>query len=605
MSIKKNFSKLLATSNKFIAAKKPQDKLDKLSKAVIHDDEQPDHVTSEAAAAGDNGSVVHLAEAATATSDAPSAAAHSVAAQSTEAAASTAATTAASGAAAVGIGSSGWLIGAALVGVTAAASSGGGGGSGTSSGSGTSGGSSTPSTTGTAIDGYLVGAKVYLIDGSDNKIDTGVTTGADGKFTIQNPNGYVIQIEGGTNSDTGLANTMVLKAPGSASGDIVVTPLTTLIQSMVAAYPKLSAADAEEKVQQALGIDGSVDLLRLDPISASNVEVQKAAVQIATLLTVANVAADDQAIILENLATQVAASDNGEINLIEALTSSITSYAPNFDLDLDVLLKEINEASDITAIGTAQSSAITALQEDSIAPEAPSIALKADTTTGEIVVTVTADADATSAKLFADGNNITAKFTSTISEDGLTVTFTPKAGLVEYSAANLTAKVADTVGNQSEASATPLIYSFENVAPAAPSVTLTSDSGSSATDGITSNGAYSVPAETGATVEYSTNGIDWSTAPPSAVEGSNSIQVRAIDAAGNVSDVTTLAFTLDTSADKAATATLMVADTLIGNAEKTAVSFSVVGLDSDASGVATFSDGTNQVTATVAADGSA
>jgi hypothetical protein len=80
---------------------------------------------------------------------------------------------------------------------------------------------------------------------------------------------------------------------------------------------------------------------------------------------------------------------------------------------------------------------------------------------------------------------------------------------------------------------------------------LTSDTGTSATDKITSNGAYTASgAETGATVEYSSNGTSgWSATAPTAAAGSNTVYARQTDAAGNVSAASTaLTFTLDTTA---------------------------------------------------------
>ncbi|WP_257010422.1 Ig-like domain-containing protein [Burkholderia ubonensis] len=54
--------------------------------------------------------------------------------------------------------------------------------------------------------------------------------------------------------------------------------------------------------------------------------------------------------------------------------------------------------------------------------------------------------------------------------------------------------------------------------------------------------------ETGATVEYSTDGgHTWSTSF-NAIEGVNDVQVRQTDIAGNTSDPTSFSFTLDTSA---------------------------------------------------------
>ncbi|WP_247682233.1 Ig-like domain-containing protein [Burkholderia sp. Tr-862] len=104
----------------------------------------------------------------------------------------------------------------------------------------------------------------------------------------------------------------------------------------------------------------------------------------------------------------------------------------------------------------------------------------------------------------------------------------------------------DVAGNTSD----PTAFSFTlDTSAAAPGVALTSDSGSSATDHITNVGTLNLSGiETGATVEYSTDGgHTWSTSF-NAVEGVNDVQVRQTDVAGNTSDPTSFSFTLDTSA---------------------------------------------------------
>ncbi|WP_232464035.1 beta strand repeat-containing protein, partial [Burkholderia ubonensis] len=104
----------------------------------------------------------------------------------------------------------------------------------------------------------------------------------------------------------------------------------------------------------------------------------------------------------------------------------------------------------------------------------------------------------------------------------------------------------DIAGNTS--SATSFSFTLDTSA-AAPGVALTTDSGSSASDHVTNVGTLNLSGvETGATVEYSTDGgHTWSTSF-SAVEGLNDIQVRQTDVAGNTSDPTSFSFTLDTSA---------------------------------------------------------
>ncbi|WP_439896203.1 beta strand repeat-containing protein [Burkholderia ubonensis] len=104
----------------------------------------------------------------------------------------------------------------------------------------------------------------------------------------------------------------------------------------------------------------------------------------------------------------------------------------------------------------------------------------------------------------------------------------------------------DVAGNTSD----PTSFSFTlDTSAAAPGVALTTDSGSSAVDHITNVGTLNLSGvESGATVEYSTDGgHTWSTSF-SATEGLNDVQVRQTDIAGNTSDPTSFSFTLDTSA---------------------------------------------------------
>ncbi|WP_175712702.1 Ig-like domain-containing protein, partial [Burkholderia ambifaria] len=104
----------------------------------------------------------------------------------------------------------------------------------------------------------------------------------------------------------------------------------------------------------------------------------------------------------------------------------------------------------------------------------------------------------------------------------------------------------DVAGNTSA----PNSFSFTlDTSAAAPGVALTGDSGSSATDHVTDVGTLNLNGvETGATVEYSTDGgHTWNTSF-NAVEGVNDVQVRQTDVAGNTSDPTAFSFTLDTSA---------------------------------------------------------
>jgi hypothetical protein len=86
-------------------------------------------------------------------------------------------------------------------------------------------------------------------------------------------------------------------------------------------------------------------------------------------------------------------------------------------------------------------------------------------------------------------------------------------------------------------------------------------------------------------------------------DGAITSSLAITDAAGNTATVTGASATLDQTADGAPAATLTLADTLIGAAEAETVSFTVAGLDSDATAVASFTDGTDTVTANVTKDG--
>src|SRR5262249_59630391 len=108
----------------------------------------------------------------------------------------------------------------------------------------------------------------------------------------------------------------------------------------------------------------------------------------------------------------------------------------------------------------------------------------------------------------------------------------------------------------SVSSLTAFNFTLDTLAPAAPGVALASDTGSSNSDHITNNPALTLSGlETGAKVEYSLDGgTTWSTSAPTLaqlVQGSNTIDVRQTDVAGNVSGITAFNFTLDTVAPAA------------------------------------------------------
>jgi probable HAF family extracellular repeat protein len=139
-------------------------------------------------------------------------------------------------------------------------------------------------------------------------------------------------------------------------------------------------------------------------------------------------------------------------------------------------------------------------------------------------------------------------------------------------------------------------------------VTLAHDTGSSATDGITSNDALTgtvqaaegLPANPVVTLTekstvLGTAGIDgtgnWSFTPSGLADGQHTIVATAVDATGN-SGSASVTLTLDVDAGEQAALSLTVnAGTPIGSPVASAVPFAAGGLESDDNGSVTFADG--------------
>ena len=137
----------------------------------------------------------------------------------------------------------------------------------------------------------------------------------------------------------------------------------------------------------------------------------------------------------------------------------------------------------------------------------------------------------------------------------------------------------DVAGNVS--GLTAFTFTLDTVVPAAPGVALASDTGSSGSDHITNNPALTLTnIESGAKVEYSLDGgTTWSISAPTIaqlVQGSNTVDVRQTDVAGNVSGLTAFTFTLDTVVPTIAITTPIAGDNIV-NAAEAAAGFSIQG----------------------------
>nr|WP_298100162.1 FG-GAP-like repeat-containing protein [uncultured Shinella sp.] len=150
-------------------------------------------------------------------------------------------------------------------------------------------------------------------------------------------------------------------------------------------------------------------------------------------------------------------------------------------------------------------------------------------------------------------------------EDGATLSYVIDGGAASATY-NLTAlgdgehtigiKQTDAAGNISFFYGA-ITFTLDRSKPATPTLALTSDTGKSATDKITSNGALTISGkEAGATLSYIVDGGTASSTynPNALADGTHTVKVLQTDVAGNVSSTGSLTFTLDRA--KPATPTL-------------------------------------------------
>ncbi|AVM75442.1 Ig-like domain-containing protein [Magnetospirillum gryphiswaldense] len=220
------------------------------------------------------------------------------------------------------------------------------------------------------------------------------------------------------------------------------------------------------------------------------------------------------------------------------------------------------------------------------APSAPDMSAGSDsgtntdniTTTTTPTFTGTAEANATVTLYDTDGSTVLGTGTADGSGNWSITASTLSAG-----AHTLTAKATDAAGNQGVAS-TGLSVTIDTTAPAAPTaLTISSDTGNSATDGITSDTTLTIggSAEANASVEVFKDGVSIGTTTANGAgawsfdytgttltEGSYAFTAIATDVAGNVGTAsTTKAVTVDTTAPAVPAVTAISSDTGVDGAD--------------------------------------
>ncbi len=177
---------------------------------------------------------------------------------------------------------------------------------------------------GTAQDGYLAGATVFVDMNGDGVLNPGevsVTSDAQGDFTLPVGAFGRIVATGGTDIATNLPFTGSMTAP---AGSTMVTPLTTLMQSMVESGATVE--QAQTNVLSALGLPATINLQTLDPISqalgtgstadkAAATQVQAATAKVANILALGAAA-------IQGASSTTSATD--------AIAQMVTALANNF-----------------------------------------------------------------------------------------------------------------------------------------------------------------------------------------------------------------------------------------------------------------------------------
>ncbi|MBX2831789.1 MAG: hypothetical protein KTR23_11500, partial [Rhodospirillales bacterium] len=130
--------------------------------------------------------------------------------------------------------------------------------------------------TGTAIDGYIKNATVFLDANGNGQLDAGeasTTTDANGNYSLATNDEGNIVVTGGTNTDTGLANKFTLVVDSSAS---VISPLNAIATALFARRSSdgdntndITFEDALNIVRDFFVLSGDMDLASYDYMSES------------------------------------------------------------------------------------------------------------------------------------------------------------------------------------------------------------------------------------------------------------------------------------------------------------------------------------------------
>jgi hypothetical protein len=231
---------------------------------------------------------------------------------------------------------------------------------------------------GVVADGYLENARVFLDLNDDKQFTTGeptAMTAADGSYTITgvssadlSTHALVVRAEAGQTknhegaSATTLADSYVLStppnAPKTADGQVVITPLTTLIHNQIETNPVLDVAAAEAVVKTNLGVADTTNLFE------DFVQKKGASTEYEKVSQVAQVVAN--AIGSNMTAVSVAAPTADMNDIIKMVVSEVAAQLTTISttVDSEVAKGSFDPAAVATSTVTIDTSDAGALQAD-------------------------------------------------------------------------------------------------------------------------------------------------------------------------------------------------------------------------------------------------
>ncbi len=188
-------------------------------------------------------------------------------------------------------------------------------------------------TSGSASDGYILGATVFADENENGIFDEGEsydTTNIFGDYELSSSKGTLTLIGGVDISTNSMFNT-VMTAP---EGSIMITPFTSIIDKMLKLEESLSLDESNNKLLDVLNLDTHIDLLTLDSLddeSDLGLATQKIALMILSMNSFAELFSDE----------------NGfELLALEAITNT------QFDFTNELWISNVINSNNETIINT-------------------------------------------------------------------------------------------------------------------------------------------------------------------------------------------------------------------------------------------------------------